>query len=279
MARIRMVKPDLRESEKVASWPREVRYFWVLLWGYVDDHGKGKDNPLLVKADCFPLDVDVDGAVVDEWLWMLEESGVIARYEVGGQRLIEVVNWSEHQKPQHPKPDVLPGHKAPGAVLRKRDELFTKPSRQPHEVLTPGLGWVGLESEEGLSLSAPASGGDVKPKVDYFLMAYEAWPKKTEKAEGARRWARAVKAFGRSEAELVEVVRQFGAAYAANVDRQYTPSLAVWLHRERWTDELPQRHVEPRRMTNNEHNLAFLQDLAREHNSEPPHQRLEIGAS
>jgi predicted GIY-YIG superfamily endonuclease len=30
MARIRSVKPELRVSEVVASWPREVRYFWVL---------------------------------------------------------------------------------------------------------------------------------------------------------------------------------------------------------------------------------------------------------
>jgi hypothetical protein len=65
MAKTRMLKPDLRTSEKVASWPIEVRYFWVLLWGYVDDHGKGKDNPLLVKADCFPLDPDITGETVD----------------------------------------------------------------------------------------------------------------------------------------------------------------------------------------------------------------------
>jgi hypothetical protein len=59
MAKTRMLKHDLRTSEKVATWPIEIRYFWVLLWGYVDDHGKGKDTPLLVKADCFPLDPNI----------------------------------------------------------------------------------------------------------------------------------------------------------------------------------------------------------------------------
>ena len=50
MARIRSVKPELRTSLTVAQWPREVRYFWVLLWGYLDDHGYGVDEPRLIKA-------------------------------------------------------------------------------------------------------------------------------------------------------------------------------------------------------------------------------------
>ena len=43
MARIRSIKPELRTSLTVATWPREARYFWVLLWGYLDDHGYGLD--------------------------------------------------------------------------------------------------------------------------------------------------------------------------------------------------------------------------------------------
>lgn len=238
MARIRMIKPDVRESEKVASWPIEVRYFWVLLWGYVDDHGKGKDNPLLVKSDCFPLDEGITRETVDEWLWLLAESGVIVRYVNDGQKLLEVVNWKEHQKPQHPKPDVLPGHTANGSARRERHEVLMKSSRGSHEVLTPELGRDGFGFERELGMSAPASGGD-SDRTDYFSIAYDSWPKKVDKKDARDKWPRAVKAFGRSEAELVEIVRAHADAYRVNVSKQFIPALAVWLNKERWDNELP----------------------------------------
>ena len=58
----------LRTSLTAAEWPREVRYFWVLLWGYLDDHGRGVDEPRLIKADCFPLDDDLTATDIDKWL-------------------------------------------------------------------------------------------------------------------------------------------------------------------------------------------------------------------
>ena len=73
MARIRSVKPELRTSLTAAEWPREVRYFWVLLWGYLDDHGRGVDEPRLIKADCFPLDDDLTAADIEKWLEMFAE--------------------------------------------------------------------------------------------------------------------------------------------------------------------------------------------------------------
>ena len=50
MARIRSIKPELRTSLTAAEWPREVRYFWVLLWGYLDDHGYGRTSPASSRA-------------------------------------------------------------------------------------------------------------------------------------------------------------------------------------------------------------------------------------
>jgi hypothetical protein len=102
MARIRSVSPELRISEATAEWPREVRYAWVLLWGYLDDHGRGVDNTRIIAADCFPLDDDVTPGLMGDWLERFEKSGCICRYEVAGKRYLHAVNWSEYQKPQHP---------------------------------------------------------------------------------------------------------------------------------------------------------------------------------
>lgn len=154
MAKTRMLKTDLRTSEKVASWPIELRYFWVLLWGYVDDHGKGRDNPLLVKADCFPLDPDITGEVIDGWLWSLVEAGVIVRYSLNDTDYVKVIHWSEHQKPQHPTPDVLPNPESAGAVLRRLHAPLMKSSGEVHEERTPELGLSRGELRRGDASSA-----------------------------------------------------------------------------------------------------------------------------
>lgn len=113
MARIRSVKPELRTSEIVASWPFEVRYFFVLLWGYLDDKGRGLDIPKQIAGDCFPYDDDVTAAMVDSWLDLMTapfrgRPGPVCRYEVDGRRYLHTVNSGEHQKPNRPTPSRLP---------------------------------------------------------------------------------------------------------------------------------------------------------------------------
>lgn len=115
MARIRSVKPALRTSRTVASWPFEVRYFWVLLWGYLDDLGRGLDIPKTIAGDCFPLDDKIMPATVDRWLNLMAKTKIrpdrdppVCRYEVGGVRYIHSVYWSEHQRPNRPSASMHP---------------------------------------------------------------------------------------------------------------------------------------------------------------------------
>lgn len=95
-------------SEKVNSWPVEIRYFWIMLWGYVDDYGKGRDNSKLIVADTYPLDDAVTAEMVESWLAVLARDDVIRRYDVNGKRFLLVLNWFEHQKPSHPGKSVIP---------------------------------------------------------------------------------------------------------------------------------------------------------------------------
>ena len=108
MARIRSIKPEIRTSEKVNSWPVEIRYFWILLWGYTDDHGKGRDNARLIVADSYPLDDSVTAEMVEGWMSTLADDGVIVRYETPAGRFFAIRNWGEHQRPSHPAKSVIP---------------------------------------------------------------------------------------------------------------------------------------------------------------------------
>lgn len=137
MARIRSVKPELRTSLTAAEWPREVRYFWVLLWGYLDDHGRGVDEPRLIKADCFPLDDDLTAADIDKWLELFatprdDEPASICRYTIGGRHYLHAPRWGNSQKPQHPTDSKLP--KCPrGEDCGRGSRAFHEPLMNPHE--------------------------------------------------------------------------------------------------------------------------------------------------
>ena len=221
-----MLKPDLRTSEKVAGWPVEVRYFWVLLWGYLDDYGKGKDNPQLIKADCFPLDDDITGAMVDDWLWLLADAGVIDRYEVDGRNYLVAVNWSEHQKPQHPAESKVPDRGLHASRM--------KDARNRHEGLMPGFGFeLGLV-KEGSSPGAVTEA--VKPVPDRFPEFWDAWPRKEGRAEARKAWSKATR---RTDQAVIVAAAQAYASSPFRPARQFVPHAATWLNGERWTDPPP----------------------------------------
>ena len=175
MARIRSVAPQLRMSETVASWPMGARYAWVLLWGYLDDYGRGVDNSRIIAADCFPLDDDVSTEVMAEWLEVYEIDSCICRYEVDAKRYLHALNWSEYQKPQHPSKVRIPpcpGHE-PGAHKKwseDRDKERQKVSGDPHEGLmshsptSSSRGEVSVEMSEGDERGA-SSGADKPPPL------------------------------------------------------------------------------------------------------------------
>ncbi len=169
MARIRSVKPELRTSLTVADWPREVRYFWVLLWGYLDDHGYGVDEPRLIKADCFPLDDDITSADIDKWLDLMaspsgdDEQASVCRYAVNGKRYLHAPKWDDHQRPQHPKDSRIP--QCPRADCGRAScgshEDFTKPHedfRNPRESLSGN----GFSNTPSPTTSAKEGDGDVE---------------------------------------------------------------------------------------------------------------------
>lgn len=133
MARIRSVKPDLRISRVVASWPMPARYAWVLLWGYLDDYGRGLDDVRLIVADCFPLDRDITERRMEGWLKLYatpqpetEKPAPLCRYEVRGQTYLHCTNWHEHQRVNRPTDSKHP----PCPLHESLTEPLTEPSRE-----------------------------------------------------------------------------------------------------------------------------------------------------
>lgn len=95
MARARNIKPGFFTNDAMAELPALTRLLFIGLWTLVDRAGRIEDRPKKIKAECMPYDdLDADAA-----LDALACAGFLHRYEVGGIKCIQVVNWDKHQNP------------------------------------------------------------------------------------------------------------------------------------------------------------------------------------
>ncbi|AZV93572.1 hypothetical protein CBF45_07455 [Bordetella sp. J329] len=95
MARARNIKPSFFSNDDLADIDPLGRLLFIGLWTMADREGRLEDRPRRIKAEVLPYDgCDVDGLLQD-----LSKHGFILRYEVGGERFIQVLNFAKHQNP------------------------------------------------------------------------------------------------------------------------------------------------------------------------------------
>jgi hypothetical protein len=129
MARKRMISPELLTSIPVASMPINTRYAFVALWMYLDDAGRGKDHPDLIRAHTWPLDPVYNSRKVKTDLDRMEERGLICRYNVDGSSFLHSPSWVEHQSINRPTTSRIPPcpvHEPDGGPA------FSEPSLNTH---------------------------------------------------------------------------------------------------------------------------------------------------
>ena len=102
MARIRTIKPEFWQDEKLTPLSDVDRLLFLFLVSSADDCGRVLDKPVKIEADMFDGETDRRQDVCDG-LANLSRIGRIRRGKTAsGQRIIEVVNWGKHQKVDHP---------------------------------------------------------------------------------------------------------------------------------------------------------------------------------
>lgn len=112
MARLRVLKPRFFTNEDLADVCPLGRLLFQGLWCWADREGRLEDRPKRIKIEILPYD-DCD---VDELLEELQGKGFILRYESGGQRYIQVVNFKKHQSPHIKEgPSTIPAPDSQGA--------------------------------------------------------------------------------------------------------------------------------------------------------------------
>lgn len=248
MARIRTIKPGFYASESLSEVSIYAERTFGGLITLVDDSGRIKDNAAIIHGAIWALRPEHTAVDVESDLIQLEKASLICRYTVNGKRYLHLITFGEHQKISHATESKLPEcpHEIHGGYLRDRQSSGEVPegSRKTPESsgeapIGSGLG-SGLGSGSGSSSEAPpplplAPLAESTPTFEDF---WDAWPRKTSKADAEKAWKKAIRERA-SPAAIVEACKSY-AERCRLTDRpkDKTPYPATWLNRKSWNDDL-----------------------------------------
>lgn len=169
MARIRTIKPEFPQSEKIGRLSRDARLLFIQLWTVSDDEGRLRGASRMLASLLYPYDDDVPG-LIDGWLNELEQEKCIIRYAVDCTSYIQIANWLEHQKIDRPSKSRIPEFENSSRVLAR----YREHSRTSDADLGPRtIGSSTKDHDERLRAreNAPLIAREANDLADAFLVA------------------------------------------------------------------------------------------------------------
>lgn len=171
MARIRYLKPDFFKDEDLAEHPFWIRLLFAGLWNIADKKGRLEDRIKRIKIDVFPYDnVDIEKGLQE---LSKPKNGsrkpFILRYDINGDKFIQIVNWDKHQRPHHTEQESkIPP--APPTIMEK-----------------------GMEKQDEGSKELRNGEGTVKTPLFSFDEVYLKYPNKVGRSAAFRHFGTSVK--------------------------------------------------------------------------------------
>ena len=226
MARSRNIKPGIVLNDALAGLAHWVRLLFIYLWTIADREGRLEDNPRRIGAALFPYEAELS---FDEGLQQLHEAGFILRYQVDGERFIEIMNWSKHQNP-HPKENAsdIPSPMTSNELVTAMPRLVTaKPERERP-----------LPSSLLLIPSLPHTA--IAESANRFQEFLDAYPKKTKHDATARAYVSTITT-DQQHADLMaglerwKASRQWVESLETNGDK-FIPDPDKFIFDRRWLD-------------------------------------------
>lgn len=177
MARARNLKPGFFHNADLVELPVETRLLFAGLWLLADREGRLEDRPKQIKMEIYPA----DAFDVDAMLSQLQDSGFIERYEVNGNRYIQVLKFNKHQNPhraekastipapcKHSADTVLVGLIPDSGFLipesgSERQQGATTPGRQAAQTQTPNPSAKSADNAPLDADPAPSTGTETPP--------------------------------------------------------------------------------------------------------------------
>ena len=248
MARTRSIKPGFFDNEILGDLPPLTRLLFIGLWTIADREGRLEDKPRRIKKMLLGYD-DVDADGVDQMLQSLHDTGFIYRYEIDGNRYIQVVNFLKHQNPHvKEKPSEIPP--PPDFIAEHHESTIQAPDLHSADTVQAGPITVNLSPSTG-TLSPTTDnppegednvdGPDEQPKKSLLERRFDefwaAYPKKVGKKAAWNAWKKV-----KPDAELFDkIMTAIGRAKATwqwqRENGRYIPNPKTWLNEGRWDDE------------------------------------------
>jgi hypothetical protein len=203
MPRIRTIKPELAQDVKLASISREARYAFVLLITQADDEGLVPGAVRQLLGLLYPHDEDVTAADLRGWLAELDGIGAIRRrVTVDGAPVLELTNWSKHQRVDNKGRSQLAGFLAPFAEVRgDSPQLAEVRESSPLGPRTKDLGPRTMDRAARAPRETPPP-ADVNAVIDHYRHRY---PKRRPGGRESKLVVRALQ-LGYAPADLCEAI-------------------------------------------------------------------------
>lgn len=97
MAKIRTIKPEFWDDEKLGRLKRDVRLLFAGMFNFSDDAGVIKANPVYIKSRIFPYDEDLRVNEVKSWLDKLVEARMLIPFSYNGESYYIIRTFNQHQ--------------------------------------------------------------------------------------------------------------------------------------------------------------------------------------
>lgn len=133
--RIRTIKPEWLEDERMGMATLEARVMSIALILLADDYGNGRASPAMLIS-VFPLAKDPRASVAGA-LAELVAMRFLVLYQRDGQSYFAIRNWAKHQRVSHPGAPRVP---EPSAEEMTIPETLARTSGESPEILRPDLG-------------------------------------------------------------------------------------------------------------------------------------------
>jgi hypothetical protein len=210
------------------SWAEEV--FYRRLMSVADDHGRFHALPKLLRAACYPLQIDkVSDSDIGKWTTACVAAGLVRVYPaLDGKRYVEIVKFGQQvrSKSKFPEPVAVDVDQSQASDNSCKQENSTA-----HLDVSVSVS-VSVSEDEGDNAAAPAGA-----RPAYFDEFWSAYPNKTGK-DAAR------KAFDKRSVTRALLDQMLAALALQKASRkwiadggQFIPNPATWLNQGRWMDE------------------------------------------
>ncbi len=131
---VRLIRDGILSSEMVCSlgWAQEV--FYRRLMSVVDDYGRYHANPKLLRAACYPLQIDkVTDADIGKWLTECVTAGLVSVYRTSDRKSylqIEKFGQQVRSKSKYPEPDACTPIEPDNICLQSLSDVSSATEKQ-----------------------------------------------------------------------------------------------------------------------------------------------------